>query len=107
MDVKTRSMPVELDVGNPRGLLAPGMYATVSWPVKRARPALVVPASAVAGNTERTFVIRNNNGVAQWVNVSKGPAVSADTIEVFGALQAGDMVVKRASDELREGTKLK
>ncbi len=107
MDVKTRSMPVELDVDNARGLLAPGMYATVNWPVKRARPALVVPASAVAGNTERTFVIRGNNGVAEWVNVSKGGAMSADTIEIFGPLQPGDMVVKRASDEIREGTRLK
>jgi RND family efflux transporter MFP subunit len=107
MDVKTRSMPVELDVDNGRRQLAPGMYATVSWPVKRARPAIVVPASAVAGNTERTFVIRDNNGVAEWVNVAKGGPVSADTIEVFGPLQPGDRIVKRASDEIREGTKLK
>ena len=107
MDVKTRSMPVELDVDNARGQLAPGMYATVSWPVKRARPALAVPASAVAGNTERTFVIRSNNGIAEWVNVSRGVPMSADTVEVFGSLQPGDMVVKRASDEIREGTKLK
>ena len=107
MDVKTRSMPVELDVGNAKGQLAPGMYATVSWPVKRARPALVVPASAVAGNTERTFVIRSNNGAAEWVNVTRGASVSADTIEIFGPLQPGDMVVKRASDEIREGTKLR
>lgn len=107
MDVKTRSMPVELDVDNGKRQLSPGMYATVSWPVKRARPALVVPVSAVAGNTERTFVIRSNNGVAEWVNVSKGGPMGADTIEVFGPLQPGDMVVKRASDEIREGTKLK
>ncbi len=107
MDTKTRTMPVELDVDNTRRQLAPGMYATVNWPVKRARPALVVPASAVAGNTERTFVIRANNGVAEWVNVSKGAPVSADTVEVFGPLQPGDRIVKRASDELREGTKLK
>jgi membrane fusion protein, multidrug efflux system len=107
IDVKTRSMPVELDVENAKGQLAPGMYATVNWPVKRAHPALVVPASAVAGNTERTFVIRNHNGVAEWVNVSKGVAMGPDTIEVIGALQPGEMVVKRASDELREGTKLK
>ncbi|MCU1238743.1 MAG: efflux transporter, family, subunit [Candidatus Solibacter sp.] len=107
MDVKTRSMPVELDVNNGQRQLAPGMYATVNWPVKRAGAALVVPASAVAGNTERTFVIRNRNGVAEWVSVSKGVAMGADMIEVIGPLQPGDMVVKRASDEIREGTKLK
>jgi RND family efflux transporter MFP subunit len=107
MDVKTRSMPVELDVDNARAQLSPGMYATVNWPVKRARPTLIVPVSAVAGNTERTFVIRSRNGVAEWVNVAKGVPVTADTLEVFGPLEPGDMIVKRATDEIREGAKLK
>uniref|UniRef100_Q01V49 Efflux transporter, RND family, MFP subunit n=1 Tax=Solibacter usitatus (strain Ellin6076) TaxID=234267 RepID=Q01V49_SOLUE len=107
VDVKTRSMPVELDVDNAHRQLSPGMYPTVNWPVKRSRPTLIVPGSAVAGNTERTFVIRANNGVAEWVNVSKGVTVTPDTIEVFGPLQPGDMIVKRATDEIREGTKLK
>ena len=34
-----------------------------------------------------TFVIRSNNGVADWVNVGKGAAMGPDTIEVFGNLQ--------------------
>src|ERR1017187_6102192 len=40
LDPKTRTMPVELDVPNPDGTLAPGMYPTVKWPVRRTRPAL-------------------------------------------------------------------
>ena len=55
--------------------------------------------------TERTFVIREKNGKAEWVNVRKG-AVDGDLQEVIGELQAGDKVVKRAYDELREGTPL-
>ncbi len=38
MDVKTRTMPVELDVANGRGRLAPGMYAEVAWPAKKDAP---------------------------------------------------------------------
>ena len=38
MDVKTRTMPVELDVANGRGRLAPGRYAEVAWPAKRDAP---------------------------------------------------------------------
>ncbi len=38
MDVKTRTMPVELDVANGRGKLAPGMYAEVAWPAKKDAP---------------------------------------------------------------------
>lgn len=34
VDVRTRTMPVECDVNNTNGLLAPGMYAAVAWPIK-------------------------------------------------------------------------
>src|SRR6266704_3355333 len=105
IDSKTRPMAVELDVMNPDQSLAPGMYATVKWPVRSAKAALYVPRTSVVTTTERTFVIRDKNGKAEWVNVSKG-AGDGDLIEVIGPLQAGDKVVKRANDELREGTPL-
>src|SRR6266581_4231993 len=105
IDSKTRTMAVELDVMNPDQSLAPGMYATVKWPVRTAKPALYVPKTSVVTTTERTFVIREKNGKAEWVNVSKG-AGDGDLIEVIGPLQAGDKIVKRANDELREGTPL-
>jgi len=105
LDPKTRTMAVELDVANPDGTLAPGMYPTVKWPVRRTRPALYVPRTSVVTTTERTFVVRNQNGRAQWVDVRKG-AVEGDLVEVLGNLKAGDLVVRRATDELRDGAPL-
>jgi membrane fusion protein (multidrug efflux system) len=102
LDAKTRSMPVELDVFNRDGSLSPGMYPMVKWPSRRPRPSLLVPKTSVVTTTERTFVIRNQNGRAEWVNVVKG-ASDGDLVEVSGNLQAGDMVVRRATDEIREG----
>src|SRR5438128_1249644 len=96
----------ELEVMNPDQSLIPGMYATVKWPVRRTQPALYVPRTSVVTTTERTFVIREKNGKAEWVNLSRGPA-DGDLVEVIGPLQAGDKVVKRANDELREGTPLR
>ncbi|HET9741651.1 MAG TPA: efflux RND transporter periplasmic adaptor subunit, partial [Terriglobales bacterium] len=58
VDVKTRTMAVELDVSNPSGQLTPGTFAQVTWPVHRKSPSLLVPTSAIATNLERTFVIR-------------------------------------------------
>ena len=81
------------------------MYPAVSWPVRRSRPALFVPRTSVVTTTERTFVIRNQNGRAEWVDVKKG-AAEGDLIEVIGNLHPGDMVVRRATDELREGAAL-
>ena len=103
LDQKTRTMAIELDVMNRDGSLAPGMYPTVKWPVRRARPSVFVPKTSVVTTTERTFVIRNQNGQAQWVDVKKG-VTEGDLVEVLGNLKAGDMVVRRATDEIRDGT---
>ena len=70
--------------------------------MRRRHPALFVPKTSVVTTTERTFVIRNRNGRAEWVGVKKG-AADGDLIEVSGALAAGDKVVRRGTDELRDG----
>src|SRR5438874_3115349 len=105
LDEKTRSMAAELDVKNPDLRLSAGMYPEVQWPVRRPQPSLLVPPTSIVTTTERTFVIRVNNGVAQWVNVSRGARVG-DLIEVFGALKDGDTIVRRGTDEIREGAKV-
>jgi RND family efflux transporter MFP subunit len=105
LDQKTRTMAIELDVSNRDGSLAPGMYPTVKWPVRRSRPSLFVPRTSVVTTTERTFVIRNQNGQAEWVDVKKG-AAEGDLVEVLGNLKPGDTVVRRATDEMREGAPL-
>ncbi len=102
LDAKTRTMPVELDVANAGLRLAPGMYPEVQWPYRRPRASLLVPPTAIVTTTERSFVIRVNDGKAEWVNVSRGLA-AGDLVEVFGALKDGDVVVRRGTDEIREG----
>ncbi|MCC6342761.1 MAG: efflux RND transporter periplasmic adaptor subunit [Bryobacterales bacterium] len=106
LDQRTRTMAVELDVMNPDGSLAPGMYPAVKWPVRRSRPSILVPTTSVVTTTERTFVIRDRNGRAEWVDVRKGN-LEGDLVEVFGNLKPGDMVARRGTDELREGTPLR
>ena len=102
LDPKTRTMAVELDVMNRDGSLAPGMYPAVRWPVRRSRPTLLVPKTSVVTTTERTFVVRDRNGQAEWVDVKKG-VPDGDLIEVLGDLKPGDKVVRRATDEIRDG----
>jgi RND family efflux transporter MFP subunit len=103
LDPKTRTMAVELDVMNRDGSVAPRMYPTVKWPVRRSRPALFVPQSSVVTTTERTFVIRNQHGQTEWVDVRKR---EGDLVEVIGNLRTRDRVVRRATDEVRDGTSL-
>ncbi|MBI2834399.1 MAG: efflux RND transporter periplasmic adaptor subunit [Acidobacteria bacterium] len=105
LDEKTRTMPVEIEVRNADLRLGAGMYPEVRWPVRRPDPSLLVPPTSIVTTTERTFVIRVRSGVAEWVNVSRGARVG-DLIEVFGPLKDGDTIVRRGTDELREGTKV-
>src|SRR5499425_2896539 len=105
VDVKTRTMPVELDVLNMDGRLSSGMFPEVLWPVQRAEPTLFVPATAVVRTTEATFVIRIRDGNTEWVNVQTGE-LDCKSIEVFGPLQQGDLVAARGTDELRPGNRV-
>jgi RND family efflux transporter MFP subunit len=101
LDSRTRTMPVELDVvaGN---ALAPGMYADVAWPASRTSPSLFVPPSAIVQTTARTYVIRVRGGKADLVNVTRGVSTPA-LVEVFGALAAGDTVMRRGADDISAG----
>jgi len=98
-------MSVELDVPNANLRLAPGMYAQVQWPVRNPRASLLVPPTSIVTTNERQFVIRITNGVAEWVNVTRG-APAGDLAEVLGSLRSGDVIVRRGTDELREGTRV-
>jgi RND family efflux transporter MFP subunit len=106
VDARTRTMTVEADIANPDGRLAPGAFATVQWPVERPQPTLRVPPTAVANDQQRQFVIKVSGNTAHWVDVKTG--ASADgTIEVFGELQPGDLVVRRGTDAIKDGTAIK
>ncbi len=105
LDVKTRSMLVELDVNNAKLTLAPGMFAEVEWPVSRPQTSLFVPTSAVVRTSERQFVVRLRDGVAEWVDVRRGE-MNGTMMEVFGDLRDGDTVMQRGNDEIRPGTRI-
>jgi hypothetical protein len=63
---------------------------------------MFVPATAVTGDQQHTFVIRVRDGKAEWVNVQTGQTVNGE-MEVFGDLHSGDQVVRIATDAIRNG----
>jgi RND family efflux transporter MFP subunit len=103
VDVKTRTMPVELDVANGAGELTPGAFVDVRWPISRREPSLFVPPSSVASTLDRMFVVRLNSGKAEWIDVKTGVGVGK-LVEVFGDLRAGDAVAVRGTDEIKAGS---
>jgi membrane fusion protein (multidrug efflux system) len=103
LDVKTRTMPVELEAANSKGELSPGTFSDVLWPVRRLDATMFVPASSVMSTLERVFVVRIRDGKTEWVDVKTGATVDK-LVEVFGDLHPGDIVAVRGTDELRPGT---
>jgi len=82
------------------------MYADVNVPLPQTDSAFIVPKTAVVTSTEKVFVIRIENGKAQWVNVQKG-LEAGDNIEIYGKINPGDQIVKTATEEIRDGSTIK
>ena len=105
VDAKTRTMAVEADVYQGAPTLDPGMFAEVMWPLRGDAPSLFVPASAVVETAESTFVERVRQGKVERVPIHRGSTMG-DTIEVFGALEPGNLVLVRGSEELGNGAEV-
>jgi membrane fusion protein (multidrug efflux system) len=105
VDPKTRTMAVEADIDNRAHSLDPGMFAEVLWPVSRSEATLFVPASAVVDTTEATLVERVKAGRVERVPVRRGKAMG-EVQEVFGPLEAGDLVILHGSEDLANGARV-
>lgn len=103
---KNRTMLAEFDYNNADNSLKAGMYAEVKIPVMRNRRTLFVPKTSVLHSTEGVFLVKIRNDIAEWVSIQKGN--NADSlVEVFGNVHEGDLIVRHASEELRNGQPLK
>lgn len=103
LNLSNRTETWEFVYDNRDKLLKSGMFANASIKFARPAPTFFVPASAVATNLEKRFVIRVKDGKANWVDVRNGVNVN-DHQEVFGDLTEGDTLLVRATDEIKAGT---
>jgi membrane fusion protein (multidrug efflux system) len=103
LDTRLRSQRTEMDVLNDDKKLMPGMVAEVSIPLDNSNTkAFVIPASAVLNSTEGVFVIKVQDKKTVWVPITTGK-IDDDKAEVFGDLKEGDVLIKKASEEVRNG----
>ncbi|MBD2754978.1 efflux RND transporter periplasmic adaptor subunit [Spirosoma validum] len=101
-----RAMMAEFDVPNASHELKAGMYADVQMPIERTAKTMFVPTTAVVSSSEKMFLIKVNDNRAQWVSVQKGNVLDS-LVEVFGDVQPGMTIVKKASEEIRDGQEIK
>lgn len=102
----TRSETWEFEVSNNDKKLKSGMFAELQLPLDRQLQGIMLPNSAFVTTQERQFVIRIEDGKAEWVDVKKGFALT-DKTEVLGPIQPGDKIVKNANEEIKDGSTIK
>jgi len=90
---------------NKENQLKSGMFGTASIRFRRKELTFLVPESAVVTNLEKRFVIRLKDNKAELVDVKNGISQN-DKVEIFGMLSEGDLLLVRATDEIKPGTKL-
>lgn len=103
LDARLRSQRIEMDVTNDNKRLLPGMVANVIIPLSTKDSTFILPKTAIVSSQERVFVIKVVNNKAEWVDVKKGRE-NDGKVEVFGDLSAGDLIVKQANEEVRNGS---
>jgi RND family efflux transporter MFP subunit len=85
----------------------PGQLVKVDLPLESGQPALIVPRDAVVVRREGSYVFRvSGASVAERVPVTVG-AGKGSNVAVTGALKAGEQVVVRGADRLKDGQKVR
>jgi RND family efflux transporter MFP subunit len=106
LDADTRTMPVEVDVPNPKLELVPGMYAEASLALDQQTNVLVVPVQAI----ERTEAGARVLLVTADRQIEVRPVTlgleSADRVAITSGLQKDDLVVIGNRSQLKPGTRV-
>ncbi|MBI4356508.1 MAG: efflux RND transporter periplasmic adaptor subunit [Gammaproteobacteria bacterium] len=93
----TRTVPVRLEISNPKGLLKPAMFAEVEIPVADKKKVLTVPTSAVLDSGTRQIVlVQVAEGRFGVRTVTLGMR-SDSTVEIRDGVAEGERVVVSAN----------
>jgi RND family efflux transporter MFP subunit len=105
LDAATRSLLVEVDIPNPDRTLVSGMYAKVSFDVKRQDSPVFVPATAALIDASGTRVAQVDNGVIHWKTVEI-EADLGDKLAIATGIHEGDTLALTPSERLTEGMRV-
>jgi multidrug efflux pump subunit AcrA (membrane-fusion protein) len=107
LDASTRTLPTEVEVANPNGVLLPNMFAQVRLLKVGAASAALIPGDAL--------IVRSNG--TQVAVVTEGDRIHFQAIivgrdfgqstEVSSGLTGDEIVVVNPTDDVREGARVK
>jgi RND family efflux transporter MFP subunit len=98
----SRTLNVEVDVENSKGLLYPGGYATVLFKLPPSADSYAIPSNTLLFRSEGLRVAVVRDGHAKLIPIRIGHDFGS-TIEVISGLNAEDQVILDPSDSLADG----
>jgi RND family efflux transporter MFP subunit len=101
----TRTLLVEIDIANPQGALAPGIYCTVDIHIPRKLPSLLVPAAAVIFNQGGLQVAVVESGIVRLRKIAVARDLGTE-VEARDGVKAGDRVVLNPAVDLADGDRV-
>ena len=102
VDANSGTFRVTVSLANEDGRLKPGMFARVDVRVDRREDALLAPLDAVLVLRDESSLFVVAEGVASRRQVTTG-YVSDGNIEIVDGVEAGEAVVNRGQEGLRDG----
>ncbi len=97
LNPQTRTVPVRIELPNPRGELRPAMYANVQLKVGAGGTAVVIPLSAVIDSgTSQRVIVQKEEGRFEPRDVKLGLR-GDDYVEVKTGVKEGELVVVAAN----------
>jgi RND family efflux transporter MFP subunit len=104
-DPVTRTMTVEIDLDNPRGVLRPGMFGRVDIVLQKSASALTIPSGCLFGAAREgrgaVYIVKGGKAVLVPVRIGIENGVIA---EIVSGLSPTDVVVRRYSGTLTNGS---
>ena len=102
IDQASRTLNVEVDVANPKGLLLPGAYVFAHFKMPDHGTTLTLPSDTLLFRSEglRVGVVRNGHAVLVPVTIAHDGGA---TVEIGTGLTAADQVIVNPSDSLATG----
>lgn len=97
LKAETRTVPVRIELANPKGRLKPAMYAEVEIPVAGAGSVVTVPNSAVIDSgSKQVVIVQLAEGRFEPRAVKLG-ARGSEFVQVLEGVKEGEMVVSSAN----------
>lgn len=102
LNATARTLSVEAEVENVGGLLKPGQFATVRINQGKAKPTVMIPATAVKaeGDTNSVFVIKDGRAEQRQVKIGQ---LENNLIEIQQGIQEGESVATSNINQIYDG----